>query len=65
LNTPVAVPLAEAGLAALITGYGNIAAPDAMPVRRPRIYGGRIPTRPYKVVAMQASSTDAGRSVWR
>ena len=40
LTTPVAVPLSSGGLASLMTVYGSIAAPDAMPATRPRTYGG-------------------------
>ena len=35
LITPVAVPESDGGLASLITVYGNIAAPDAIPVAIP------------------------------
>jgi hypothetical protein len=35
LITPVAVPESDGELASLITVYGNIAAPDAIPVAMP------------------------------
>ena len=41
LTTPVAVPLICGGLASLITVYGSIAAPEAMPATRPSTYGGK------------------------
>ena len=39
-TTPVAVPLYSGGLASLITVYGSIAAPEAMPATSARTYGG-------------------------
>ena len=39
LTTPVAVPLTSGGLASLITVYGSIAAPDAMPATSPSDVG--------------------------
>ena len=40
LMTPVAVPPTRGGFASLITVYGIIAAPEAIPITRPRTYGG-------------------------
>ena len=40
LMTPVAVPLTSGGFASLMTVYGSIAAPEAMPATSPTLYGG-------------------------
>ena len=45
-TTPVAVPLTLGGLASLMTVYGSMAAPDAVPVTKPRTYGGRTSVGP-------------------
>src|SRR4030095_3860763 len=59
LTTPVAVPLIEGGFASLMTVYGSIAAPDAIPASKPSTYGGNRPTRQNKTPAGRASSTVA------
>ena len=44
--TPVAVPLICGGFASLITVYGSIAAPEAIPATRPSTYGGSTSAGP-------------------
>ena len=45
-TTPVAVPACSGAFASLITVYGSIAAPDAMPATMPSAYGGNASERP-------------------
>src|SRR5262245_30139636 len=59
LTTPVAVPLISGGFASLITVYGSMAAPEAMPATRPSAYGGRTSAGPYRIHARQPSNTSA------
>src|SRR6187549_92542 len=58
-TTPLAVPLISGGLASLMTVYGSIAAPDAMPATRPSTYGGNAFAGPYKIHARQPNRTTA------
>src|SRR5262245_46357800 len=59
LTTPVAVPLTFGGFASLMTVYGIIAAPDAIPATRPSTYGGNTSAGPYRIQARHANSTTA------
>src|SRR5215471_10086677 len=59
LTTPVAVPLMSGGLTSLMTVYGIIAAPEAMPATRPRRYGGNTSGDPNRIHASVANSTAA------
>src|SRR4029077_11346010 len=59
LTTPVAGPLIDGGLASLMTVYGSIAAPDAIPATSPRMYGGSRFVSPYRIHARHNNSTTA------
>src|SRR4051812_15218591 len=59
LTTPVAVPLSSGGFTSLMTEYGSMAAPDAIPIRMPTAGPRKTEASPNRTQASTPVSMSA------